>query len=159
MFATVGLVAARTFAPGRQEIELDIYILVLGALALLAMISVLREIAPRERRSRLAAALNPKPPELPPIPELDRLGRELTLGAAREYDLHYRLRPVVREIAIARLARRGLRLDSGSPAVLELLGDDLWKLLSPDRKPPADRQDPGPGLAALRQTVESLERL
>jgi hypothetical protein len=123
------------------------------------MISVLAEVASPERGSRLAAALEPRAPEALSIPELDRLGRELRLGAAREYDLHYRLRPVVREIALGRLERRGLSLDSGSAAVRELLGDDLWKLVRPDRDPPHDRQASGPGLAELRQTVESLERL
>jgi hypothetical protein len=127
-------------------------------MAWLAMVSLLRQIAPRERGSRLAAALEPQVLELPRIPELDRLERELYMSASLDFDLHYRLRPVVREIALARLERRGLRLDSGSAAVRELLGD-LWELVSPDREPPGDRQAPGPGLAKLRQTVESLERL
>ena len=151
--------AARNIAPGRQAIELDVYVLVLGAIALAAMISLLRRMIPPERGSRLADALEPRPPELPRIPELDRLQRELHMSASREYDLHYRLRPVVRDIAAGRLERRGLSLDSGSPAVRELLGDDLWMLVRPDRKPPRDRQAPGPGQAALRQTVETLERL
>ncbi len=151
--------AARRIAPGRHEIELDVYVLVLGLMGLLAMTSWLRQIAPREQRSRLATALEPREPEPTRIPELDRLERELYMSAAREFDLHYRLRPVVREIALARVERRGLRLDSGSAAVRELLGDDLWKLVSPDREPPRNRQALGPGLAELRQTVESLERL
>lgn len=159
LFATFGLLAARSLAPGRHEIELDVYVLVLGALGLLAMVSVQRQIVPSERGSRLAAALEPRTPELPRIPELDRLERELNLGASRDFDLHYRLRPVIREIAVSRLERRGLRLDSGSAAVRELLGDDLWQLVSPDRERPSDRQAPGPGLAELRQSVEILERL
>jgi hypothetical protein len=159
VFATLVLLVARGVAPGRRELELDIYVLALSALALLVMISWLRQIAPLEHGSRLAAALEPRARELPRIPELDRLERELSMGISRDYDLHYRLRPVVREIAMARLERRGLGLDSGSPAVRELLGDDLWKLVTPDREPPVDRQAPGPGLAELRQTVESLERL
>jgi len=146
-------------APGRHELELDVYVLVLGVMALLSITSLLRDIVPPERGSRLAAALEPRAPEIPAIPELDRLERELNMGASRDYDLHYRLRPVVREIAIARLERRGLRLDSGSEAVRKLLGDELWKLVSPDRKPPVDRQARGPGLAEIRQTVEALERL
>ena len=150
---------ARNFAPGRHAIELDIYVLVLGATALAGMISLLRRMIPPERGSMLAEALEPRAPELPLIPELHRLRRELQMSASREYDLHYRLRPVVREIAAGRLERRGLSLDSGSPVVRELLGDELWKLARPDRKPPRDRQAPGPGLAELRQTVETLERL
>jgi hypothetical protein len=152
-------VASRNIAPGRQAIELDVYVLALGVLALPAMISWLRRIVPPEGSSRLAEALEPRAPELPRIPELDRLERELSMSASREYDLHYRLRPVVREIALDRLERRGLSLDSGSAAVRELLGERLWNLVRPDRKPPGDRQAPGPGQAELRQTVEALERL
>jgi hypothetical protein len=152
-------VIARGFAPGRHELELDVYVLVLGVLALPPMISWLRQIAPLERGSKLAAALEPRVREVPRIPELDRLERELSMGATREYDLHYRLRPVVREIAADRLERRGLSLDSGSAAVRKLLGDDLWKLVQPNRQPPRDRQAAGPGLAEVRQTVEILERL
>ena len=159
LLATIGLVASRNIAPGRQAVELDVYVLALGVLALPAMISWLRRIVPPEGASRLAEALEPRAPELPRIPELDRIQRELSMGATREYDLHYRLRPVVREIAVDRLARRGLSLDSGSTAVRELLGPDLWKLVRPDRKPPHDRQAAGPGMSELRQTVEILERL
>ena len=128
-------------------------------MALLAMVSWLRQAVPPERESRLAAALEPRAPARPSIPELDRLERELTMSAARSFDLHYRLRPIVRDIAVGRLERRGLRLDSGTPAVRELLGDRVWELVSPDRVAPGDRQAVGPGLAELRQTVESLERL
>jgi len=150
---------ARSLAPGRHELELDIYVLVLGGMALLAMISWLRQIAPPEGRSALETAVEPHPPELPRIVELDRLERELYMGASRSFDLHFRLRPVLREIAGARLERRGLRLDSGSPKVRALLGEDLWELVDPDREPPSNRQSPGPGLDFLELTVERLESL
>ena len=42
MFATFGLVAARRIAPGRHELELDVYVLVLGGLAWLVMVALLR---------------------------------------------------------------------------------------------------------------------
>jgi hypothetical protein len=153
------LVATRGIAPGRHELELDVYVLVLGAMALLAVMSWLRRIVPAERGSKLAAALAPRAPAQPQIPELDRLERELNMSASRAFDLHYRLRPIVREIAVGRLERRGLRLDSGSEAVRKLLGDRVWELVSPDREAPSDRQAPGPGLAELRKAVESLEDL
>ena len=40
--ATIGLVVARMIAPGRHDLELDIYVLVLGGLALLVMPSARR---------------------------------------------------------------------------------------------------------------------
>jgi hypothetical protein len=125
----------------------------------LTTISWLRQFAPREEASMLAAALDPRPPEVPRIPELDRLERELHMSAAREFDLHYRLRPLVREIAATRLEQRGLRLDSTGPAVRELLGEDLWELVRPGRAAPRDRLAAGPGPATLRRMIESLESL
>jgi hypothetical protein len=159
VLATIGLFVARIAGPGRHEVELDVYILVLGLMALLAVMSWLREVAPPARKSALEEALRRDPPEPPRIAELDRLEREVYMGAARAFDLHYRLRPVVREIAAGRLERRGLRLDSGSDAVRERLGKGLWELTRPDREPPRNRQGAGPGLDDVRQTIEELEHL
>jgi hypothetical protein len=157
--ATIGLYVARVAAPGRHEIELDVYILVLGLIALLAVTSWLREVAPPAGKSPLEKALRPESQEPPRIAELDRLEREVYMGAAQAFDLHYRLRPVVREIAAGRLERRGLRLDSGSDAVRERLGEELWELARPDREPPRNRLGAGPGLEEVARTIEELERL
>jgi hypothetical protein len=157
--ATIGFVAARMIAPGRLELEVDIYVLALGGLALLAVSSALGRVAPREDESLLEEALEPEPPEEARIAGLERLEREVALAASREFDLHYRLRPVLREIAAARLERRGATLDSDSPRARELLGDELWSLTEPDREPPSNRQAPGIGFEELERTVERLERL
>ena len=76
------------------------------------------------------------------------------MSASKEFDLHYRLRPVVREIAIARLERRGLRLDSGSPAVRELVGD---LLAAREPGPRAATQPAGAGARAGRAPPNSRE--
>jgi hypothetical protein len=128
-------------------------------MAWLVMVSALRRVAPPERASRLAAALEPKAPADRRIPELHRLERELTMGAAREYDLHYRLRPVLREIATARLESQGVRLETRSDDARALLGDALWSIVRPDREAPEDRQAAGPGLVEIRRSIERLERL
>lgn len=159
VLATVALLAAHMIAPGRKDLELDVYVLVLGGLGLIVLASEIRRIAPPAAESQLEAALEPEPPELRPIAELHRLERELTMGASRAFDTYARLRPVLREIAAARLERRGMSLDSGSPAVREVLGDELWDLTAPDREPPADRLAPGPGLEELDRTIGRLERL
>ena len=159
LLATIGLLAARVVAPGRHELELDVYLLVVGGVVLLAVMSWLRKVVPAEGESALEEALFEKSPEPPRIAELDRLEREVYMGAARSFDLHYRLRPVVREIAAGRLDRHGLRLDSGSDAVRELVGEELWELIGPDRAPPSNRQAAGPGVERVRRTVERLETL
>jgi hypothetical protein len=159
LIATIGLCVARVIAPGRRELELDIYVLALGGLGLFVMSSALGRIAPRDDESLLEEALEPEPPGTARIAALERLEREVTLAASREFDLHYRLRPVLREIAAARLERRGATLDSESTRARELLGDELWSLTEPDREPPSNRQAPGIGFEELERTVERLERL
>lgn len=157
--ATIGLLVVRMIVPGRQEILLDIYVLALGGLGLIVVASVLGLVAPREHESRLEEAMVTRPPEPVRIAELDRLERAVGLAASRDFDLHTRLRPVLREIAGARLERRGVELDSGSPRARELLGDELWSLTAADSEVPGDRLAPGPGLDGIERAVERLERL
>jgi hypothetical protein len=159
LLATIVLLVARAIWPGRQELELDIFVLVLGTFGLIVLVSEVRRIAPSADESLLEEALDPEPPEVHPIAELQRLDRELIMGSTRAFDLHYRLRPVLREIASARLERRGMALDSGSPSVQAALGENLWELTAPDREPPHDRLAPGPGLEELDRTIARLERL
>ena len=85
--ATIALLIARTQAPGRHELEVDLFILALGVMALLAAISWLHGVAPPEERSMLEKALDRELPEPPAIPELDRLERAVYVGAARAFDL------------------------------------------------------------------------
>jgi hypothetical protein len=157
--ATIGMIVARQIWPGRQELELDVFVLALGTLGLIVVASEVTRIAPPAEESLLEEALDPEPPEERPILELNRLDRELTMGSTRAFDLHYRLRPVLREIASARLEQRGLVLDSGSPAVQDALGEEVWELIAPDREPPDDRLAPGAGLEKLDRTITRLERL
>jgi hypothetical protein len=95
----------------------------------------------------LAARLPPRaaPPESPPHPsrtprpsQLLRIERIVERSRASRVATHTQLRPLVLEIAEARLARRGLRLDDDQAR--RLLGPQAWELVRPDRPaPPADR--------------------
>lgn len=157
--ATIAVLASWWIAPGRRELELDLFVLAVGGMSVLAMTSWLKQIASPYGRSEFEAALVSHAPPSPNVQELDRLERELSMGAARAFDLHHRVRPVLHEVAAARLARRGLELDPRASPVKELLGDELADLLDPDRRLPDDRQTPGPGLDRLHATIERLERL
>jgi hypothetical protein len=157
--AVIALVAARMISPGRRELELDVFVLVLGGLGLLVLAAELGRLAPTAEKSFVEQALEPEPPEERPIAGLLRLERELSMASARQFDLHYRLRPVLRDVAVARLEQRGIDLDSGRPVVQELLGDELFELTAPDREPPKNRLAPGPGVEGLDRTISRLERL
>jgi hypothetical protein len=155
--ATIGLFVARTIAPGRHELELDVYVIVLGALALLGLVSWLRRSAPRAHESLLERALHHPAEEPETLPELAHLERVLVMSAAQDFDLHYRLRPTLREIAAARLAERGLQLDAGGPLVQEALGDELWAVVRPDRVAPENRQARGIGQDGIERLVRRIE--
>lgn len=158
--ATVALYVMRSVEPGRQELELDVYVLVIGGLAVLTAVLVTREVFPPSEGSALAAALEiePRLPARPP--DLERTERLLTMATATAFDFHYRLRPILREISEQRLAdRRGLRLDAGGAQVEEALGAELWELVRPDREPPKERFMPDVDRETLRRAVERLESL
>ena len=149
------LLFARLLEPGWFELELDVFILAVGALALLNVVIVAREAFPVERRSALAEALDRAPPGAQRPAELDRLERELTMATASAFDTHVRLRPVVREIVGVRLAALGQRLEDSE----ELLGPELWELAREDRPAPTNRHAAGIPEADLRRAVERLESL
>src|SRR5438876_11950527 len=87
-----------------------------------------------------------KPEEPQPIAELDRIDRTVVLGAANEFDFHYRLRPLLRQIAAERLY--GLRVvdpDRDPERAKPLLVERLWEFVRPDREVV---RRAGPGLPA-----------
>jgi hypothetical protein len=89
-----------------------------------------------------------------------RLEREVALASARAFDLHYRLRPVLREIADHRLeSRRGIRADEMPDAAEAALGPAAWELVRSDRPEPTDRMGPGLPLARLSEVLDTLERI
>ena len=158
---TVGLVllVLTLFVPVPRERLLDGYVLFVGGLVLLGLARLTSRTG-HESRSVYEAALRPVRPRPERLRELARLEREVSLGATHSFDLHVRVRPHLRAIAEHRLeSRRGLRLDDGSPAVRALLGDELWELVRPDRRPPDDRLSPGLPVPRLRAAVERLEAI
>jgi hypothetical protein len=126
-------------------------------MALLVFVSWLHDVTPERKESPLEEALERRAAEPDRVAELERLERELYLGAMTAFDLHYRLRPVLREIVEPRLERHGLRLDADDRRVRERLGEELWEIVRPAREAPEDRHAPGPGVARMRRVVEQLE--
>jgi hypothetical protein len=160
VLATAALIVVRVVQPGRHELELDVYVLTIGAMALLAAILATRRAFPPEEGSAIAAALerDERVPVRPP--DLERTERMLSMAATTAFDLHFRLRPVLREVAEQRLAdRRGLRLDSADARVQETCGEELWEIVRPDREAPDHRFLPGLPSEALHRVVERLESI
>jgi hypothetical protein len=149
-------VLALIFLPGRRDLALDLYLLLIASGAVFALVRALAEEAPRAE---------PEPPSRPRrsmerLPELERTERAVLLSASTAFDVHYRLRPILREVAAQRLAtRRGLSLDEDTAASRAIVGDGTWELVRPDREPPELRYGPGIAAREFREVVAALERI
>jgi hypothetical protein len=91
--------------------------------------------------------------------QLLRLERVVEWSGSNGLDAHTRLRPVLVEIAEARLARRGLRLDRDAADARRLLGPKAWELVRPDREAPPGRDSPGISSRDLEEILDALEAL
>jgi hypothetical protein len=91
--------------------------------------------------------------------QLVRLERMVRWSASSGQDVHNALRPVLLEIAEARLARRGLRLDRDAAEARRLLGPAAWELVRPNRPPPRDPAAMGVATPDLEAIVHALEGL
>ncbi len=132
-------------------------IIQLAALGMLGVaLAVWLARVPSARRPRQRRPAKPRrtlPGDLGAIAELVAGGR--SSGA----DVHRRVRPLMREIAAARLARRGIGLDRDPEPARALLGDELWELVRVDRAPPVTRDAPGMTLAQLAALTDRLEAI
>lgn len=128
---------------------LEILTLVLGGLAMLAVFPY-----PAARRRRRRAGEARRRPS-----DLERLERLVVSGGYSAAETHARLRPLLVEIAAARLSRRGIRPDRSPDEARALLGDQLWELVRPDRPRPEDLRAAGVSLEQLAEMTERLERL
>jgi hypothetical protein len=158
--ATALLLVLLAVRPLPVERLLSIYVLALAATALASLTRVAQSAFERQNPSRFERELRAREEQPPRPPELVRTERELTLAVATAGHAHRRLVPLLREAAAARLyARHGVELARRPQRAHELLGDELWELVRPDRTEPADRNAPGIPLTEIAAAIERLERL
>jgi hypothetical protein len=153
--ATVGLIGVVVFAPGRLELALRIYGLVLAAVIIVLALLALRRAFPSE--SALRVSPSARRPAQPPS-SLARMQNEVVLGMASSFDLHYRLAPRLRAIAAGLLgSRRRVFLPADEERAREILGVATWEIVRPDRPAPEDRLTTGIPVRDLTGVVDSLE--
>jgi hypothetical protein len=115
---------------------------------------------PGSSSSPFDAALRPPRHRSERPDELVHLEQRLALAQTTAFDAHYRLRPVVREIAAQRLwARHAVVLDEDPGRAEALLGADVWELARPDRPPPREPFAPGPGAVGIERVIAKLEQV
>lgn len=155
--ATIGLFVALGLRPVSTREIVAAYVLALTALALLMIMRIARTGDEWERTtSQLELALAPRKTSRMRPAELVRNERDLTLSVANSGELHTRLLPQLRDVAAARLADRH---DLDLRNAREVLGDDAWQLLRPDRPAPSDRGGPGLPMARIADLLDTIERL
>jgi hypothetical protein len=153
--AVVGLGVAVLVSPGAPGLTVEIYLFVVAALVLAAVLLGVANALPRAEPVPLQ-----RPPRTQRAGQLESVARALDLAEASSFDLHKVLRPIVREIAAARLARHGVSLDRQPERAQALLGAQTWDLVRPDREVPVGRSGRG-GCSRdeLRAIVASLEAI
>jgi hypothetical protein len=154
VLATLALIVLLAVRPVSRETILAGYVITLASVALAALTRIMRA-ARSGGTSRFEHELARKqiPPSRPNA--LVRIERELTLACSNAGNVHDRLRPMLREIAQARL---GVDLQRRADVARARLGGETWELIRPDATPPHDRSAQGLSLRVIRRVIETLER-
>jgi hypothetical protein len=128
-------------------------IVVVGVIATVIGVAALAARLPA-RRPTPAGAPSPRAAARPS--QLLRVERIVERAGESGLAAHTQLRPLLVEVAEARLGRRGLRLDDDSAR--DLLGPEAWELVRPDRPAPHDRAA-GVAPRELECVLDRLEAL
>lgn len=145
-------------APDQAGLVGHVWLAVVLAIALAVALGRLSHAMPR-RPSAFDAAFARRTSEPARPASLARVEREVTLSTGTAFDVHYRLRPLLRGLATGLLLRRGVDLDRSPERARTLLAPDVWELVRPDRPPPENRTAPGLSLASIERAADDLERL
>ncbi len=156
---TVALVVAVVIAPDRAGLATHVWLLVMLGLAFVALLRIVNDAYPSGRSPFLASLTQPLVPAQRP-PSLARAEREVSMAGDSAFDVHFRLRPVLVDLAGDLLAsRRGIDLRRDPDRARSALGEPAWELVQPDRPEPHERNDPGIDRPELDRVITALERL
>jgi hypothetical protein len=152
------LVLAVSLAGAARGIALDAYVLAVCGLAAAALASRVRRAIPATPPFERLVPTRPTPETR--VVQLEGLMGRLSGGEPNAFDLHHRVRPLVHQIATARLARGyAVDLDRRPERARALLGPRTWELVRPDRQPPVDHHGPSWSKRELTELVDELERI
>ncbi len=157
--AAVVLAIAWWFAPAKAEDLVTAFEVLVG---FIVIISARRSLVYSDRSppdlGYEAIASPARPRDLPRPEERVELEKTVDYASARRLDAEFSLRPVVSELAMTRLERRGIDARDSETAAAAL-GPELWDLVRPDRALPEDRHGRGLGIETIEAIVEGLEQL
>jgi hypothetical protein len=148
----------------RTDYVLDAYLVFVGALIALAAARIARGAFPGPRGT-VPAVVSRSPRRYVHPESLATMEDDVALAQADVFDVHFRLRPILREIAAAGLATQsGIELDREPERALERLSPVTWELVRPDRPRPVRPEGGGAGgkgidTPSLDEIVTELERI
>ena len=152
-------VAVVLFGVDRTDLVLDAYLVYVGALVALAAARIATRAFPAPRRTVPSMLIRTqrrysRPESLAAMEEV------VALAQADEFDVHFRLRPVLTEITAAGLASRaGIDLPHEPQRAEARLSPATWELVRPDRPRPESAGARGIKTGSLQEIVTELERI
>ena len=159
LIPTIGLGVALALAPERAALEAHIWLLVVLGLALVAFLVIVAAAFPNSP-SPFVTSLHRPTAAVERPGSLARLEREVSMAGSAAFDVHYRLRPTIMELAAALLSsRRGIDFEHDTERAHAALGKDVWELVRPDRPQPEERHGAGIDEASLDRIVTALEHV
>ena len=165
--STVGIALAGAAAAGvallfgvdRTDIVLDAYLVFAAGLLALATARIVSGAFPAPRG--VVPQTLARTPRRYARPDSLRVTEDVVaLGQADHFDLHFRLRPALADIAAAGLAARtGIDLQATPERAKAELSAETWSLVRPDRPRPDGSGIEGIDTASLTAIVDELERI
>lgn len=157
--ATLAAIALAVVAPGRSSFVLHWYAVALACCGAWFLLRLLAVALPGHHASVFETIEEPRPKPAEPVPDLERDERTVSFSSWLASDYHFRLRPVLREIAGDRLAvRRAVDLHREPEAARRCLGEPAWEAVRPVPEP-SDRYAKGPSLSEIGEVISALEAL
>lgn len=151
--------AALLLGVDRTDIVLDAYLVFVAGLLALATARIVSGAFPSPRGVVPRALAHT--PRRHARPESLRVTEDVVaLGQADHFDLHFRLRPLLADIAAAGLAARtGIDLQTTPERAEAELSLETWSLVRPDRPRPEGKGIRGIDTGSLSAVVGELERI
>jgi hypothetical protein len=146
-----GAVLGAGFLAGRPAPAATLW--ALGVAAVLAVAAVRRlaaDAVPADPREGVE-------PETSDLEQLRQVARQLDAARASSHGVERELRPLLRTIAAARLARRGVDLDRHEQAAQRALGPELWEIVRPGGGRGGSLVEGGLSQQRLHALLERLE--
>lgn len=157
--ATLALLAVISFR-GVTILVIRWYLLALGAFAILALYRVIAGSSPLRGRSAFDRALEPTTLDTDRPERLQDIERHVYLAHIDSSEFHYRLAPLLREIASYRLAsHRSVPAEQVPTAARALLDRHIYDLLWPGEDKPTDRREAGIKVNDVKAILQAVEEL